>query len=102
MRNYSRWLCLGAALLYNLMLAEKRASSRNDGAGSPEGLVGHYRNTLGEWYGVVEEKHRTLVRWVESRSDFWKVIHHVNQRIPVPTVHFINTWTDLALGDRWN
>lgn len=89
---------LGAALLYNLMLAEKRASSRVDGAGLPEGLVGHYRIALGEWYGEVKDKHRTLVRWVESRSDFWELIHHVNQRIPVPTVHFINTWTDLALG----
>ena len=89
---------LGAAFLYNLMLAEKRASSRVDGAGLPEGLVDHYRIALGEWYDEVKDKYRTLVRWVESRSDFWELIHHVNQRIPVPTVHFINTWTDLALG----
>ena len=89
---------LGAALLYNLMLAEKRASSRIDGAGLPEGLVGHYRNALGKWYGEVEDKYKTLVRWVESRSDFWELIHHLNQRIPAPTVRFINTWTELALG----
>ena len=89
---------LGAALFYNLMLAEKRTSNRNDGADSPEGLVGHYRNALGDWYGEVEDKRRTLDRWVGSRSGFWEVIHHVNQRIPVPTVHFINDWTDLAIG----
>ncbi|MCY4419775.1 MAG: DUF6361 family protein [Gammaproteobacteria bacterium] len=89
---------LGAALLYNLMLAEKRASSRNDGVGLPEGLVGHYRSLLGDWYGEVEDKRRTLVQWVDSRSDFWEIIHRVNPRIPIPTVHFINTWTDLAAG----
>ena len=89
---------LGAALLYNLMLAEKRASNRIDEAGLPKGRVGYYRNALDEWYGEVEDKRRTLVRWVEARSDFWKLINHVNPRIPVPTVHFINTWTELALG----
>ncbi|MEW8439615.1 MAG: DUF6361 family protein [Candidatus Thiodiazotropha taylori] len=90
-------IMLGAALLYNLMLAEKRASSGNDGSGSQEGLVGHYRNALDDWFGEVEDKRRTLDRWVDSRSDFWEVIHRVNPRIPIPTVHFINTWTDIAL-----
>ena len=57
---------LGAALFYNLMLAEKRASGRVDGTSLPERLVGHYRNALGEWYGEVEDKRRSLGRWAES------------------------------------
>ena len=87
----------GAAFLYNLMLAEKRASNGNNGTGSQESLVGHYRNALGDWYGEVENKRRTLDRWVESRSDFWEVIRRTNPRIPFPTVDFINDWTDIAL-----
>lgn len=85
----------GAALLYNLMLAEKLVSSSNDGA--TEGRVGYYRNALDDWHGEVEDKRRTLGQWVESRSDFWKAIHRTNLRIPIPTSDFINAWTDIAL-----
>ena len=31
---------------------------------------------------------------------FWQSVHRVNARIPVPTLHFINTWIDLALHAR--
>ena len=89
----------GAALLYNLMLAEKRASSGNDGAGSSKGLVGHYRNALNDWYGEIEDKRRTLDRWVKSRADFWSAVYDVNQRInkrSKPAI-FIDAWIDLVL-----
>ncbi len=87
----------GAALLYNLMLAEKRASGQGDGSSKPEGLVVRYRKALGEWYGNLEEERPALKQWVESRAEFWDAVHLVNRRIPVPTVRFINTWMDLAI-----
>jgi len=87
----------GAALLYNLMLAEKRALDRSDGSSKSEGLVLRYRKALGEWYQNIEDQYSRLKHWVESRAEFWDAIHLVNQRIPVPTVHFINTWMDLAI-----
>jgi len=59
---------LGAVLLYNLKLAEKRAPSGNDGAGSLAGLVDHYRNALGDWYGEVEDKRRTLGSLIYSSN----------------------------------
>ncbi len=37
-------------LIYQLL-----KSNDNNGVGSLEGLVGHYRNALCDWYGEVED-----------------------------------------------
>jgi hypothetical protein len=88
----------GAALLYKLMLAEKRALGRSDGSSVPESLVIRYRKDLGDWYQNLEDQYSAFEHWVKFRAKFWGAIHLVNQRIPVPTVHFINAWMDLTLG----
>jgi len=91
-------LILGAALLYNLMLAEKRDAGQTETMGQSETLVDRYRNRLTQWYADIEARRPALNRWADSRAAFWEAIQRVNARIPVPTVHFVNTWIDLAIG----
>lgn len=87
----------GVVLLYNLMLAEKRASGRGDGSGQPSNLVEHYHNELGEWYAEIRGRYAELGQWVDDRAEFWAHVHDYNQRIPLPTRQFINSWIDFAL-----
>lgn len=88
----------GVVLLYNLMLAELRESGHTEGTGGPGRLVGHYRSELGEWYEEIGNRRRELAQWVDARPEFWALVGNINQRIPIPTVQFIDTWIDLALG----
>ena len=92
------FMMLGAVLLYNLMLAEKRASGQTEGASQAERLVSHYRKELGEWFEEIENRHHELEQWRDDRVEFWKLIREFNQRIPIPTVQFIDKWIDLVLG----
>jgi len=91
-------MMLGAVLLYNLMLAEKLASGHTEGVGQAGRLVNRYRGELGEWYEEVENRHHELAKWLDDRDGFWELIREFNQRIPIPTVQFIDTWNDLVLG----
>jgi len=88
----------GVVLLYNLMLAEMRESGHSGATGQSGRLVDLYRSELGEWYEEIENRRRELTHWMDARSEFWTLVGNVNQRIPIPTVQFIDTWIDLALG----
>ena len=77
----------GAALLYNLILAEQ--SHRDDG-------VAVYRERFAEWAQVLGRRARAFGDW--NRCRFWEVAQAGNPRISVPTRQFIETWWDLALG----
>jgi hypothetical protein len=88
---------LGAALLYNLMLAEKRAVGPDVEPGTSSDLVDDYRKRLEQWHADVKKAGRTLEVWAGARDVFWQSVHSVNLRIPVPTLHFINSWIDLAM-----
>jgi len=87
----------GVVLLYNLMLAEKRESGHAE-SGLPVRFVDLYHNELGEWYEEIRNRHHELAQWVDARDEFWALVRNYNQRIPIPTVQFIDTWIDLALG----
>ena len=91
-------LMLGSALLYNLMLAEKRASGHGEISSKTAKLVDYYHNELSTWSTEIEAVRPALSKWAHSRTNFWKAIHQINTRIPIPTVQFVNTWIDLALG----
>lgn len=91
-------IMLGAMLFYNLMLAEKRALGHTEGTSQAERRVELYRNELGEWYGEIENRRREFSRWADARDEFWSLVRNFNQRIPIPTVHFIDTWIDIVLG----
>lgn len=76
----------GAALLYNLMLAEKSAN--------PEWVDG-YRDRFGEWVGAVTGRMDELQRW--DRQHFWGMVDGTGVGIPGGTRLFVDTWLDLAL-----
>ena len=84
-RNFSEAM-YGAALLYNLMLAERRED---------DALVSEYQDWLGQWHtGLVRAA--TLTRW--NRSAFWTLVSEV-RRIPELTREFVDAWLDLLLSD---
>lgn len=79
----------GAALLYNLLVAESAAI--------PD-VVDHYRERLDDWHEELVET-RTLDGW--DRGELWSVLTARNERIPLPTRRFTDAWLDVLLdGDR--
>lgn len=77
----------GAALLYNLLLAEARSA--------PE-LIERYRDALAGWAGEIEQRRSTLEAW--DRGDFWSTILGQNPRITLGARSFTDSWIDLVLG----
>lgn len=81
----------GAALLYNLMLAELADNQlRIDG----------YRARLQEWGEQIA--HQTPGLLTSDRDSFWKTICAENQQIPIRSRLFCDQWMDLIqrlLGD---
>lgn len=73
----------GAALLYNLMLAEKR---KNDE------WIALYRKFLATWLDDLD--HGALASW--SLTDFWLRIDHPDHRIREPARSFIHRWLELV------
>jgi hypothetical protein len=78
----------GSALLYNLMLAEKRPDDTE--------RITRYQELFEEWATLISAKRAALNRW--SRADFWKLVHGTGARIPPATVAFVTVWLDKAIG----
>lgn len=79
----------GAALLYNLMLAQKRGE---------DDRITDYRDRLDHWIDGVRDRETELRRW--DRAAFWIMIERTGARVTMPTRHFIDTWFHLTLeGD---
>jgi len=76
----------GAALLYNMMLAEK--SGR-------EVLLDQYHDALQGWAAELVERESILIRW--DRHRFWEIARLRNARISTLTTNFINAWLNLVL-----
>ncbi len=76
----------GAALLYNLMLAELRQL---------DDLVENYRSRLADWRTQLVRRKPALHAW--DRAAFWKLVEQYG-RIPYPTRDFVNRWLDLLLS----
>lgn len=85
-RNFSE-VMLGAALLYNLVLAEQ--AQRDDG-------VKRYRQRFAEWAQLLAERSRNFSAW--KRERFWELVRAANPRTSSPTREFIDTWWDLTLA----
>ena len=74
----------GAALLYNLMLAQRRENEK---------WIERYRTELSEWRAM--EFDRTAVsRW--SLDDFWRCIKHEGHRIRDRARRFVHRWCKLV------
>jgi hypothetical protein len=91
-RNFSETI-YGAALLYNLMLAEQAEQS---GRMEADQWVQDYREAFGQWVSMMKERSAPLARW--NRGEFWELVSRVNPRIPLPTRTFVNAWLDLAMA----
>ena len=79
----------GAAILYNLMLAEKRAEGHAEESSSTKELVRDYRDDLKNWargnsFAPIPSG------WPTQR--FWEMVLRGNPRISPRTREFVNTW----------
>jgi uncharacterized protein DUF6361 len=82
-RNFSE-IIHGAALLYNLMLAEAVPS---------EELEVRYREDLSYWHKLIIERAIWLANW--DVEEFWRTITDRNRRIPLLTRQFVQRWIEL-------
>lgn len=98
----------GAALLYNLMLAE-RAVERSENAESlrlqtvgmnDEELAELYRDLLLDWLIEIDDRSGALFSWRDERADFWAAVMRGGTQVGQRTRTFVNEWVDLVLDTR--
>jgi len=78
----------GAALLYNLLLAESHPQFAD--------LRDEYRDKLANWWAEVPMIKASPV--VQEREAFWSLVEsNTAHRIPPPTKTFVNRWHQLVL-----
>jgi len=76
----------GAALLYNLMLAEAQGSVD---------LIARYEGRLTGWQKLLSDRRRAEIEaW--DRSEFWSTVLAEGARVHPSTRRFIDSWLDLA------
>jgi len=83
-RNFSEMLH-GAALLYNLMLAE--ASRWSD-------KIADYRGRLSDWWNALSQRRPELRGW--DLQAFWNLVTRQNPRVSTRTKHFVKEWISLV------
>ena len=79
-------LIFGAPLLYNLMLAEKRAE---------DDLTEHYRSRLLEWGATLEARDDELMAW--DQRAFWRLLEQQGARVHLRAHAFVSEWMRIAL-----
>ncbi len=75
----------GAALLYNLMLAQ--LDQRDD-------LAEEYREQVEAWAAEQDARQDTLATW--DRADFWRLVTQSGAQTSVWTRQFVDAWLDIA------
>ena len=84
-RNFSEAI-YGAALLYNLMLAEKSAAKESQK---------EYEEELQQWAAGLLARENEFAQW--NRKQFWSVVKTDPAiRISIPTQQFVDDWLDMA------
>jgi hypothetical protein len=86
----------GAALLYNLMLAELAAAGGR--ADAPD-LVEEYQGKLSWWAQEVEAETTVLRRW-DWQTRSWEIVQAGNPRLHPRTRQFVKEWLRLVVPDR--
>lgn len=92
-RNFSEAIH-GAALLYNLMLAEKARMSVGQ---AYDGIVSYYEDELEKWADYLQSRKDDLDRW-DYRRRFWEILSGQEARVTGLTWRFIITWLQMALS----
>jgi len=77
----------GAALLYNLMLAQELGNSQ---------WTDEYQAELAKWAAMAEDRRDVLRAW--DRAAFWQLVEQVNPRVSPRTRGFCDTWIDRVLA----
>ena len=85
-RNFSE-VMHGAAVLYNLFLAEK--SGKRD-------LIREYRDLLGDWSDMIKSGRDRLTKW--DRGEFWRILQSRAVGVSSRTQSFVTGWVDLVMG----
>ena len=85
----------GAALLYNLMLAEERLATDLEPTDGTS--VDNYRLRLAEWTATATRIR--LAAWAGRIADFWDCVLDNRVRIPHETQIFLNGWAHLLAED---
>jgi hypothetical protein len=78
----------GAALLYNLILAEQ--------AKWEEGIA-TYRDELKTWVQKVSQRSAAIRSW--NRARFWEIARSGNTQISAGATDFVNAWLDFTLNN---
>ncbi|HEY9403371.1 MAG TPA: DUF6361 family protein [Pyrinomonadaceae bacterium] len=79
----------GAALLYNLMLAETDGRRK---------LIVHYRKQLRDWGILIEGRQVALAGWDRKRC--WEIVASGGAVVKPPTQTFVDRWVDHCLQPR--
>jgi hypothetical protein len=83
----------GAALLYNLLVAERYESAGHSRIVEP---VKDFRSRLESWAAECEDARAALRTW--DRDDMWRLVLRANPRVSAPTRLFVDTWLDAVIG----
>lgn len=75
----------GAALLYNLMLAEQ---------GNWPDLADEYHDALLDWAAMLEQRQHALSTWEPARM--WHILDTNGARIPLSTRGFVHRWANIV------
>ena len=76
----------GAAILYNVMLAEALEQDER---------FGEYSTALAEWFAEIQESRDELARW--DRTAMWRRLRTGNPRLLEATISFADRWYSLAM-----
>ena len=81
----------GAALLYNVLVAERYADRGYDRVAN---AVDVYRTHVDAWSAECMGSHQRLAEW--DRSAMWSLVLGVNSRIGQQTIDFVESWLRIA------
>lgn len=81
----------GAALLYNILLAELQGS---------EELVARHRETAGRWADRVDARLDELIGWADQLDKFWLEVTDRGHEIGPQTISFVTRWIPELLQHR--
>ena len=76
----------GAAILYNVMLAEALEHHER---------FGEYSTDLAEWFAEIQENRDELARW--DRTAMWRRLRQTNPRLRTASIVFADRWHSLAM-----
>jgi hypothetical protein len=77
----------GAALLYNLMLAE---------SSHQEESIERYREAIAGWADLITARRAAIDVW--NYDEFWRVLEKAEARIPKGTRQFVLDWLERSLS----